>query len=172
MAYYGLSLNSGNMPGSLYVNLTLSAIAELIGYLLIFFCHFTGRRLMYVVSMVVGGLGCVCSIPILYIETGRYRAFSSYVLFSKQQSNWCFIPSNEEHLLLLCIFWFWFLTNEWKKIRKLSAKNLSNRRFRITLLETNGLNPVQSINKLFATLIVLSCKTRIIFTINIQLFAF
>ena len=80
MTYYGLSLNSGNMPGSLYVNLALSALAELIGYSICFFCHFTGRKIMHVVSMVVGGLGCICSIPILYIETGSYLPIHFCVL--------------------------------------------------------------------------------------------
>ncbi|XP_067929065.1 organic cation transporter protein-like [Watersipora subatra] len=68
MTYYGLSLNSGNMPGSLYVNLTLSAVAELLGYLICFLCYITGRKIMHVVAMIVGGLGCICSIPILYID--------------------------------------------------------------------------------------------------------
>lgn len=71
LTYYGLSLNSGNMPGSLYVNLTLSALAEFLGYTICFLCLITGRKVLHAVAMVVGGLGCICSIPILYIENGE-----------------------------------------------------------------------------------------------------
>ncbi|XP_067929113.1 organic cation transporter protein-like [Watersipora subatra] len=78
MTYYGLSLNSGNMPGSLYVNLTLSAVAELLGYLICFLCYITGRKIMHVVAMVVGGLGCICSIPILYIENATEEQKNTY----------------------------------------------------------------------------------------------
>jgi len=55
------------MPGSLYVNMTLSAVAELVGYFLCFLCFKLGRKLIHIVAMVIGGLGCIGSVPILYL---------------------------------------------------------------------------------------------------------
>lgn len=71
LAYYGLSLNSGNMPGSLYVNLTFSAVAELVGYILCFLCFILGRKIPHVAGMIIGGLACVASIAVYYAMTGK-----------------------------------------------------------------------------------------------------
>lgn len=71
MSYYGLSLNSGNLPGSLYVNLALSAGAELIGYSLCFICFKAGRKWPHVVGMSVGGLACGASVLVYYYFEGK-----------------------------------------------------------------------------------------------------
>lgn len=73
MSYYGLSLNSGNMPGSIYVNLTLSAVAELIGYFLCFLCFLVGRKWPHVVSMCIGGLACLSSVLVYFYFNGNSR---------------------------------------------------------------------------------------------------
>ena len=73
MSYYGLSLNSGNMPGSLHVNMTFSAVAELVGYFMCFLCFKLGRKILHVAAMIIGGLGCIGSIPILYLLTTGNR---------------------------------------------------------------------------------------------------
>lgn len=70
MSYYGLSLNSGNLPGNVYMNMTFSASAELGGYFLCFLCFKFGRKAMHVGGMTVGGLGCVSSLAILYLLKG------------------------------------------------------------------------------------------------------
>lgn len=66
MSYYGLSLNSGHLPGNLYVNMTFSAAAELVGYSLCFLCSKLGRKPMHVGGMVIGGLALLGTILILY----------------------------------------------------------------------------------------------------------
>lgn len=71
MSYYGLSLNSGNMPGSLYVNMMLSAGAELIGQCLCLICIKAGRKWPHVASMSVGGLACMASVAVYYYFEGR-----------------------------------------------------------------------------------------------------
>ena len=71
MSYYGLSLNSGNMPGSLYVNMALSAAAEIIAYSLCFICFVAGRKWPHVVSMSLGGLACGASVLIYYFYEGE-----------------------------------------------------------------------------------------------------
>ncbi|KAF6024790.1 hypothetical protein EB796_016902 [Bugula neritina] len=83
MTYYGLSLNSGNLPGSLYVNLTISAVAEVIGYSLCFLCFVSGRKAMHVVAMIIGGLAIISSVPVLYLFQG-----------SESQKNTIFVVLN------------------------------------------------------------------------------
>lgn len=71
LTYYGLSLNSGNMPGSLYVNATFSALAALTGNFLCFLASVLGRKRLHVISMLVGGLACIVSIAVYYAMKGR-----------------------------------------------------------------------------------------------------
>ena len=64
LGYYGLSLSSDQLPGSLYVNTALSAAAELLGNLLCFVCFLAGRKWPHVISMSAGGLACVIAVLI------------------------------------------------------------------------------------------------------------
>jgi orotate phosphoribosyltransferase len=79
MAYYGLSLNSGNMPGSLYVNVTFSALAELVAYLICFLCAIIGRKSLHVAGVTIGGLACIASIAVYYLMKGN--SFQLFICF-------------------------------------------------------------------------------------------
>lgn len=73
MVYYGLSLNSGNLSGDIYLNFFLMAVVELASYL---FCLATldlaGRKFLQCFSMVLGGVACTATLfPVLY-GNGEY----------------------------------------------------------------------------------------------------
>lgn len=68
MVYYGLSLNSGNLAGNIYINFELMALVEIFGYVICLLgLNRIGRRNLHIPSMLVGGGACLSTIfPVLY----------------------------------------------------------------------------------------------------------
>ncbi|GFO13864.1 organic cation transporter protein [Plakobranchus ocellatus] len=68
MMYYGLSLNAGDLSGNIYLNFVLMAVAELASFIFcLFILDITGRKLLHVSSMILGGGACIATIfPVLY----------------------------------------------------------------------------------------------------------
>ncbi|XP_013381566.1 organic cation transporter protein [Lingula anatina] len=62
MTYYGINLHAGNMAGNLYLNFFLLSIVELPAYALCFTIDRFGRKKIYILCMVVGGLACLSSL--------------------------------------------------------------------------------------------------------------
>ncbi|CAH1775500.1 unnamed protein product [Owenia fusiformis] len=71
--YYGLSLNSGGLAGSVFVNTTISAVADIIAWL---FCINSigrvGRKWPLVGALIFGGIACLLCIPFLYQRNLQY----------------------------------------------------------------------------------------------------
>jgi len=66
--YYGLSLNSGNLGGSLYFNFALGSIIEMLSFPIgIYLTDKKGRRPTMVGCMVLSGIGCTAC---LFLPTG------------------------------------------------------------------------------------------------------
>ncbi|XP_060072925.1 organic cation transporter protein-like [Ylistrum balloti] len=70
MAYYGLSLNSGNLGGNYFLNFFLSGLVEFPAYTLVMLLvDRVGRKWLHCISMIMGGLFCLSTIfPILYLD--------------------------------------------------------------------------------------------------------
>ena len=68
VSYFGLSLNSPNLPGNLFTNVFWSAMVEIIGYvgIMLLIKRFSRRRCM-IVSQLIAGIACLVSIPLIYI---------------------------------------------------------------------------------------------------------
>ncbi|CAC5372454.1 SLC22A4_5 [Mytilus coruscus] len=68
MAYYGLSLNTGDLSGDYYLNFFLSGLAEFPAYTIcLLLLDRIGRKTLHVSCMVFGGIFCICAIfPMLY----------------------------------------------------------------------------------------------------------
>lgn len=68
MEFSGLSLNVSNLGGDVYLNFFLTSLAEIVGFLLcIPLLNRVGRKPVYVVSLLSGGIALVLTIfPILY----------------------------------------------------------------------------------------------------------
>ncbi|GFR90245.1 organic cation transporter protein [Elysia marginata] len=68
MIFYGLSLNSGDLSGNIYVNFVLMATAELVSFLFaLLVMDITGRKMLHCYSMVVGGVACLATMfPVMY----------------------------------------------------------------------------------------------------------
>ncbi|GFR90248.1 organic cation transporter protein [Elysia marginata] len=68
MIFYGLSLNSGDLSGNVYVNFVLMATAELVSFLFaLFVMDITGRKKLHCSSMIVGGVACLATMfPVMY----------------------------------------------------------------------------------------------------------
>ncbi|XP_013405789.1 organic cation transporter protein [Lingula anatina] len=62
MTYYGINLHAGNMAGNLYLNVLLLSVVELPAYALCFTIDRFGRKKVYIMCMVVGGLACLSSL--------------------------------------------------------------------------------------------------------------
>jgi len=68
IVYYGLSLNTGNLPGNPYLVLFLIGLAEIPGYLLVIgLVDITGRRSLCSTLMLLGGFACII---VAFIPTG------------------------------------------------------------------------------------------------------
>ncbi|XP_029162417.1 organic cation transporter protein [Nylanderia fulva] len=62
IAYYGLTLNTGNLVSNPYLTLFLSAVMELpAAILVIFTLDRTGRRFLVSACMMIGGVCCICA---------------------------------------------------------------------------------------------------------------
>ncbi|XP_041369552.1 organic cation transporter protein-like [Gigantopelta aegis] len=66
--YYGLGLNVSNLSGNVYLNFVISSLVELVAYIiLIFIMDKTGRKKLYLVSMLLGGIACLATVfPVMY----------------------------------------------------------------------------------------------------------
>ena len=63
MVYYGLSLNTGNLGGSFYINFLISGLVEFPAYTLcLILLDRTGRKWLHAASMILGGLCCICTV--------------------------------------------------------------------------------------------------------------
>ncbi|XP_013405791.1 organic cation transporter protein [Lingula anatina] len=62
MTYYGINLHAGNMAGDIYLNIFLLSIVEIPAYTLCFTIDRFGRKRVYIMCMVVGGLACLSSL--------------------------------------------------------------------------------------------------------------
>lgn len=73
LVFYGLSLNSGNLGGSVYVNFQLMAVVEVIAYVLcLLLLNYVSRKLMYITCMMTGGVACLSIIlPVLCSSSGE-----------------------------------------------------------------------------------------------------
>ena len=65
MGYYGLSLNSGSLKGSIYLNFMLSGLVEFVSYTACFSIQKLGRNGPHVFGMVTAGLACLATIYLL-----------------------------------------------------------------------------------------------------------
>lgn len=82
MTYYGLSLNVGNLGGSLRVNFLLSCTVELAGYLAAWLLlERVGRKRSHCCFMLVAGLACLATILTVSLGgKGMYAGVSSYCI--------------------------------------------------------------------------------------------
>ncbi|KAI8791476.1 organic cation transporter protein [Biomphalaria glabrata] len=70
MVYYGLSLNSGNLAGNLYVNFELMSLVEIMGYVICLLgLNRVGRKLLHITCLIIGGGACLSTIfTVLYAD--------------------------------------------------------------------------------------------------------
>lgn len=65
MVYYGITLNTSNLAGDMYINFFISGAVEIPAYVWCYFVlHKFGRRLPLGGCMLVGGISLLCTIPI------------------------------------------------------------------------------------------------------------
>lgn len=71
LAYYGLSLNTGTLPGNPFLMLFVTGLVEFPSYIATsFLMDRTGRRSLISTFMIVGGLACIVS---AFISQGQVR---------------------------------------------------------------------------------------------------
>lgn len=63
MIYYGISMNTGDLGGNVYINYAVSTIVETFAVVL---CYYLTERFprksIYCPAMIVGGVACLCTI--------------------------------------------------------------------------------------------------------------
>ena len=71
--YYGLTLNSGNLAGNVYLNFFISGAVEFPAYIIaILFIDRLGRKKLHSMCMMLGGVACLSSIfTVLYGGKGN-----------------------------------------------------------------------------------------------------
>ncbi|CAC5389096.1 SLC22A4_5 [Mytilus coruscus] len=62
LIYYGISMNTGDLGGNVYVNYAISTTAETVAVILCFFADKLPRKKIYCTAMIVGGTACLCTI--------------------------------------------------------------------------------------------------------------
>ncbi|KAL4232991.1 hypothetical protein ACF0H5_007677 [Mactra antiquata] len=68
MTYYGVTMNSGNMGGSFFLNFMLMGLVEIPGVFIgMALIDKTGRRWSNGGTMIVGGLACISTIPVVLL---------------------------------------------------------------------------------------------------------
>ncbi|CAG5132593.1 unnamed protein product, partial [Candidula unifasciata] len=66
MVFYGLSLNSGNLAGNIYINFELMGLVEIIAYIIcLALLNRVGRKIVHITCMIVGGGACLSTIFIV-----------------------------------------------------------------------------------------------------------
>lgn len=73
MVFYGLSLNSGNLGGSVHVNFQLMAIVEILAYAAcVLLLNRLGRKVVHIACMILGGGACLSTIfSVLYAGSAK-----------------------------------------------------------------------------------------------------
>lgn len=87
MVYYGLSLNSVNLGGNIFVNFLLVGLAEFPAYVIcILILDKMGRKPVYCTSMILGGIACILTLfSMIYLDkslNGIAIALSTFGKFS------------------------------------------------------------------------------------------
>lgn len=77
MGYYGLSLSSGSLGGSIYLYLMLSGAVELVSNTACFSIQKLGRKGPHVFGMVTAGLACLATILVDQFMKGIYLFFGT-----------------------------------------------------------------------------------------------
>ncbi|BFZ09836.1 hypothetical protein BsWGS_12875 [Bradybaena similaris] len=63
MVFYGLSLNSGNLAGNIYINFELMGVVEIVAYIIcLTLLNSVGRKIVHITCMIVGGGACLSAI--------------------------------------------------------------------------------------------------------------
>ncbi|KAF6035048.1 Orct [Bugula neritina] len=70
MGYYGLSLNSGNIGGNIYINFMLSGAVEFLAYGVCFSINKLGRKGPHIFGMLVGGVACIATVLVDHFVKG------------------------------------------------------------------------------------------------------
>lgn len=89
MGYYGLSLNSGTLAGSVYLNFLLSGAVEFLGYTACFTINKLGRKGPHVFGMLVAGLACLGTILVDVLLKGTRTVRSNWAVGNIQWSFFC-----------------------------------------------------------------------------------
>lgn len=85
MTYYGVTMNSGNMGGSFFLNFFLMGLAEIPGIFIgMALIDKTGRRWSNAGTMIVGGLACVATIPVVLLGGDSMTHLYHLVEFEKE----------------------------------------------------------------------------------------
>lgn len=97
MVFYGLSLNSGNLAGNLYVNFELMGLVEIIAYIIcLALLNRTGRKILYIVCMIVGGGACLSTIfTVLFANECKFKQQQNKVqvaVFIPDSISLCLLP--------------------------------------------------------------------------------
>ena len=80
LVYFGLSLSTGDLAGSIHLNTLLNAFVEIPAYALtIVLLIKLGRRLPFAGMFLFAGLATIAGIPLLY-----YTGMSSFICFDEQ----------------------------------------------------------------------------------------
>jgi len=61
MVFYGLVLNAGNLSGDFYLNSSLNAVVEVVGYFLPYYSNRFGRKPTQCFAFIAAGSFCICS---------------------------------------------------------------------------------------------------------------
>ncbi|XP_013413463.1 organic cation transporter protein-like [Lingula anatina] len=78
MTHYGINLHTGNMAGNIYLNFLLYSLVDFPGYALCFTIDRFGRKKIYTLCLVTGGLACLSTLFVhLYGEEDA--TYSYYV---------------------------------------------------------------------------------------------
>ncbi|KAL8570524.1 hypothetical protein ACOMHN_008881 [Nucella lapillus] len=81
MVFYGLSLNAGNLGGSVYVNFQLMALCELMAYVVcLLLMNRLGRKLVHIVCMLLGGGACLSTIFAVLYASPEVQTWLTIVL--------------------------------------------------------------------------------------------
>lgn len=72
MVYYGLSLNSVNLGGNIFLNFFFIGLAEFPAYFLsVLILDKVGRKPVYCASMILGGISCISSLLTMMYLKGK-----------------------------------------------------------------------------------------------------
>ncbi|BFZ09564.1 hypothetical protein BsWGS_12604 [Bradybaena similaris] len=90
--YNGLSLNLGNLSGSLYLNFLISIPVEAAGFLMCLpLLDRTGRKPLYIAFMFVGGVACLAvNFPVVFGNADHEWIITTLVMLGKMTSSSCY----------------------------------------------------------------------------------